>query len=88
MLPRVTITQLGMCKVKIEHNNKQKIIYFFAVSGNGQVLLGMPDIEILNILTVNYNTIGTKEIDRTAKCSANTANSQCSGCCQHYTNTR
>ena len=28
------------------------------VPGNGQALLGMPDIEVLNILTINCNTIG------------------------------
>ena len=40
-----TITQLGICKVKIEHNNKQKICNFFVVLGNRQALLGMLDID-------------------------------------------
>ena len=29
----------------------------------------MPDIEILNILTINYNATGTKETDRDANCN-------------------
>ena len=41
---RTTITQFGICKVKIEYNKKHKICNFFAVPGNGQALLGMPDI--------------------------------------------
>ena len=32
------------------------------VPENRQVLLGMPDIEILNIHTINCNAIDTKEI--------------------------
>ena len=79
---------IGICKVKIEHNNKQKICNFFAVLGNGQVLLGMPDIEILNILSINCNTVGTHETDTPARCSTNTAKSQVSGCEQHYTNSK
>ena len=50
-------------RVKIEHNNKHKLCNFFVVSGNGQVLLGMPDIEIQNILAVICNTIGAEEAD-------------------------
>ena len=30
---------------------------FFVVPGNGQVLLGMSDKDILNLLTINCNTI-------------------------------
>ena len=37
----------------------QKYI-FFVVPGDGDALLGMPNIEVLNILQINYNTIGTK----------------------------
>ena len=48
----------------------------------------MPDIEILEIPNMNCNTIGTKETQRAVKCSTNMANSQGSGCEQHYTNTR
>ena len=58
-----TIIQLGICKVKIEHKNKQNSCTFFVVPGNGQVLLGIPRIEILNIPTINCNAIGTKETE-------------------------
>ena len=53
-----------MCKVKLQHNNKQKLCKFFVVPGNGQALLGMPDIDTLNIITINFNTIDTQETDR------------------------
>ena len=57
-----------------------EICNFFVVSGNRQVLLGMPDTEILNILTINCNTVDTKETDRTARWNA--------GCEEHHTNIR
>ena len=43
-----TITQLGRCKVKAENNKKCKT-YIFVVLEDGEALLGMPDIELLNI---------------------------------------
>ena len=45
--------------MKIEYNNKHEICNFLVVPGNGQEFLGMPDIEVLNILTLCCNTIGT-----------------------------
>ena len=36
-------------------------IYLFVVPGDGDVLVGMPDIELLNMLQINCNTKGTKE---------------------------
>ena len=36
----------------------------FVVPGNEQALLGMPDIEILNIFTISCNTISTEEADK------------------------
>ena len=32
---------------------------FFIVPGNGQALLGMPDIDVLNIMNLNIKSIGT-----------------------------
>ena len=46
---QTTVTQLGMCKVKIEHINKENNCNFIAVPGNRQALLGMPDIEIPSV---------------------------------------
>ena len=45
-----------MCKVKSEHNNKWKAYEIFVVPGNGQTMWGMPDIETLDVLTINCNT--------------------------------
>ena len=58
MYNQTTITQLGTCRVKIEHNEKCKMGNFFVVPGNGQALLHLPDIELLSILTLSCNTIG------------------------------
>ena len=67
-----TITQLGICRVKLEHDSEHKVCSFIVVPDNGQVLLGMPNIEILNILTINCNTLGTEEADKDVTCSTNT----------------
>ena len=32
---------------------------FFVVSGNGQVLLGMPDTAVLNLINLNIDSIQT-----------------------------
>ena len=36
--------------VEIEHKNNKKRCKFFVIPRNGQALLGMPDIDMLNIL--------------------------------------
>ena len=46
----------------------------------------MPDIETLDVLTINCNTIDGKETDKADKGSTNTATCQGSRCEQHYTN--
>ena len=43
---------------KIQNNDQYKNC-IFVVPGNEEVLLGMPNIELLNILNINGNTIGT-----------------------------
>ena len=50
-----------MCTVKIEHNNKHKMCTFFVVLGNRKALLGMSDIDVLNIINININTIHTED---------------------------
>ena len=42
---------------------------FCVVPGNGEVLLGMPDIELLNILNINCNKIGTEKEEKCADCN-------------------
>ena len=59
-----TITQLDRCKVEIEDNDKCKKCIFFVVQGNGEVSLGMADIELLNMLNINCNTIGIEKEER------------------------
>ena len=44
---------------------------FFVVPGNGQALLGMQHIDILNILIVSCNTVGTEEADKDVKNNTN-----------------
>ena len=84
MYNRTTITQLGICKVKIEHNNKDKIYNFFVFPRNGQTLLGMPDIN--KTKHYNYKLQETEEADRANKYSTITANCHGSRCEQHYMN--
>ena len=66
-----TIKQLGRCKVKIENNKKCKTCIFFVVLADAKALLGMPDIEFLNILNINCNTIGTEKDEKGTNCNAN-----------------
>ena len=70
------------------HNSKKKICNFFVVPRNEQVFLGMPDIDILNILTINCDTKGAKETDKAVTCNTNTTITQDTGCEQHFTNIR
>ena len=83
-----TIKLLDRCKVRIENHNKVKICNFFVVPRNQQGLLGMPDIETLGSLTINHNTIDTKEVYRAENCKRNTDNGQEPTNEQHYVNMR
>ena len=49
--------------------------------GNGQALLGMPELKTLDMITISCNIIDTQEANRADKCSTNTANCQGS---RHY----
>ena len=51
------ITQLGTCAVLVKFKNLRKQCVFFVVPGNGQVLLGMPDTAVLNIINLNIDSI-------------------------------
>ena len=59
---------------------------FFIVSGNRQVLLGIPDTDMLNIININCITTDTHGADSANNCSTNTAICQSSRHMQHYTN--
>ena len=48
-------------------NNKRKCRYF-VVPSNGQALLSMPDIDMLNILKVNIHAIGADQTRGSDNC--------------------
>ena len=73
---KTTITQLGICTVKIEHNNKHEMCQFFVVLGNGKALLGIPDIDVLNIINININTTDMEDGKGTDNCCMNKATPQ------------
>ena len=54
---KISILQLGICRVQLKHTDKQLTCKCFVVQGNGTALLGMPDIELLSILCVKCNTV-------------------------------
>ena len=62
------------------------MLNFFGVPGNRQTLLGMPDIEKLNIFTKHCNTRGIQEGDKDANCSANRPITHGAGSVQCYAN--
>ena len=51
------IMQLGTCMVHVKFKNIKKRCVFFVVPGNGQALLGMPDMVVLNIINLNIDSI-------------------------------
>ena len=69
------IMQLGMCVVQIKFKNIKKKCTFFVVPGNGQVLLGMPDTVVLNLINLNTDSIQTL----TAECKTNKEQETCTG---------
>ena len=73
---KTTITQLGTCTVEIEHKNKNKLCKFSVVLGNGQALLGMADIDTLDIININIHSIGTEHGGGKVNCCTNKAAAQ------------
>ena len=51
----------------------KKMFKFFIVPGNMQALLGMPDIDMLNIINIKCNTTDTHGNDSADNYSTNTA---------------
>ena len=69
-------------------------MYIFVVPGNGQTLLGMPDIDTLNIINISINSIGTEHGGGKDNCCTNKATHQSTNTMQEtdktekcYTNT-
>ena len=50
------IPQMGICNIAIINKGIKYGNSLFVVSANGPALLGMPDCEQLNLLTVNCQT--------------------------------
>ena len=49
---------------------------FFVLLGNRQAFLGMTDIDVLNIINININAIGTDHIGGNDNCCTNKATFQ------------
>ena len=72
---KTTITQLGTCTVEIEHK-KNKKCKFFIVPRNRHALLGMSDIDTLNIININIHSIGREQAGDSHNCYANNPTAQ------------
>ena len=59
---------------------------FFVVPRDGDALLGMPEKELLNILQINCNTIGTKKEEKGMNCNQTKKNAISARSEQCYTN--
>ena len=55
----MTIPKLGIHSIKINHKTRT-LCRSFVAPRYSQALLGMPDICILAMLTINFNTVDTK----------------------------
>ena len=56
---KTVIAQLGTCMLIINYKDNKMRCEFFAVPGNGQTLLGMPDTAAFNIINMNSDFIET-----------------------------
>ena len=76
MYNKTSTTQLGTYAVEIEHKGNKKRCKIFIVPRNGQALLGMPDMDMLNIIKVNIHAIGTEQTGDSDNCCTNRPTSQ------------
>ena len=67
---KTTITQLGTCTIIVEHKNNKKKCRFFVVPRNRQALLGMPDTDVLNIIEIDIDSIGTEDARDSKWCAS------------------
>ena len=56
----MAIPQLDIYNMEVNHKNKCKFCKFAVIPRNFVALLGMSDIEALDFLTINWNTIDTQ----------------------------
>ena len=50
--------QLGVCTLRLRHKDKTAKCRFFTEPGDGPVLLGIPDIKVLDILKIMCELMG------------------------------
>ena len=48
---------MGVCNVQIKHKNKKITCEFFVMPGGGPALLGLSDMELLDMLCITCSTI-------------------------------
>ena len=53
-----------MCIVRLRHKNETAKCRFYAVPGDSQALLGMPDLELQGILNIMGEVLGGQQVDR------------------------
>ena len=58
------IEQLGVCLVKLKHKDKVATCRFFVVQGDDLALLGMPNIEFLDIPKITCEVVDNKQVGR------------------------
>ena len=63
---------IGVCRVTVMHKDKQNPCRFFVVPGGGQALLGIPDVETLELLGVNCNKNRAKPHEQAVQWAENT----------------
>ena len=61
---QLSIEQLCVCTVWLSQNDIDAKCRFFVVPGDKLALLGMPDIELLNILKVTHEVMGNPKESR------------------------
>ena len=69
---KTNITQIGTCAVGIKFKNIKKRCVFFVVSGNSQVLLGMPDTAAHKLININIDSIQVE----VGECKTNTGDTR------------
>ena len=53
----------------MEHKNNKKKCKFFVVPGNGQMLLGIPELDVLKIIKINIYSISAEDIKDNRYCA-------------------
>ena len=48
---------MGKYKEQMQHENKAVMCKIFVVSGKGAVILGLPDVDLVDLLSVTCDTI-------------------------------